>query len=61
LSDEPDTWFLVMEVVPERGGGWWVARADRETLPKATVVSGPHETEAEAERLADQMRQTRLQ
>lgn len=57
MTAEPNTWFLVMEVVPERGGGWWVARADRETLPKATVVSGPHPTESAAEKVAAQMRE----
>lgn len=58
MSGEPDTWFLVMEAAPERGGGWFVARADRATLPKAVVVSGPHPSEAAAEGVAAQMRET---
>lgn len=58
MAAEPDTWFLVIQCTPQLGGKWFVARADREKLPKVTVVSAGHDTEAEAEAIAALMRET---
>ena len=54
-----DTWFSVAEVLdgPDKGS-FVVMRLDRETLPQATVVSTGHATEAAAEAVAVQMRET---
>lgn len=54
---ETQTWFEVITTVdfpPQH----YVVRLDRETLPEATVVSGPYQTVAEADAVAAQMRET---
>ena len=53
-----DTWFEVIKAEPSHGGKFFVIRMDRANLPTATVVSGPHATEAEAQEIAAQMRET---
>ena len=49
-----ETWFEVMKT--DADGKFYVLRMDRETLPKATVVSGPYLTKRQAQEMATEMR-----
>lgn len=49
---EPQTWFAIMETFD---GGHYVVRLDRDTLPEAVVVSGPHDTEGAAKEVRARM------
>jgi hypothetical protein len=49
-----ETWFEIVKTTAD--GKFYVLRMDRETLPKATVVSGPFLTKQSAEDTAKEMR-----